>query len=84
MDEMEARVRIWRVEAVWMCERVRLAREAEGRRERAGIVRDSRLYDTPYWMLELVKGCRDVRHAALWLQHSGADRVEGQEQAHRQ
>ncbi len=33
-----ARVRIWRVEAVWMVIRVREARDAEGRRARDGRV----------------------------------------------
>ena len=46
-EEREARVRIWRVEVVWMVVRVREAREAEGRRARDGRVMVERLYDTP-------------------------------------
>lgn len=37
-EEMDASVRIWRVDFVWMVERVREAREAEGRRARDGRV----------------------------------------------
>ena len=37
-DEIVARVRIWRVDFVWIVVRVREAREAEGRRARDGRV----------------------------------------------
>jgi len=37
-DEMEARVRICRVDRVWIVASVRAAREAEGRRARDGRV----------------------------------------------
>lgn len=46
-EETAARVSIWRVEAVWMVERVRAAVDADGRRAREGNVMVVRLYETP-------------------------------------
>lgn len=46
-EATEARVRIWRVERVWMQDRARAAFEAEGRRAREGRVIVVRLYETP-------------------------------------
>lgn len=46
-DEMEARVRICRVDFVWMVERVREAMEAEGRRAREGRVMVVSVYEVP-------------------------------------
>ena len=43
MEEMEARVRILRAEAVWRMWRVAWAWEADGRCERAGMVRELRV-----------------------------------------
>ncbi len=40
---MEARVRIWRVEDFWISDKVRFARDAEGRRARDGRVMLERL-----------------------------------------
>ena len=47
-EATEARVRIWRVERVWMLDRARAALEAEGRRAREGSAIVVRLYETPY------------------------------------
>jgi len=46
-EEMEASVRICRVDFCWMLVRVREARAAEGRSASAGSVIVLRLYDTP-------------------------------------
>jgi hypothetical protein len=45
---MDERVRIWRVDFVWMWERVLEARVADGRRARLGRERVVRVYDVPY------------------------------------
>lgn len=46
-EEMDASVRIWRVERVWMEERAREALAAEGRSASEGSVIVVRLYETP-------------------------------------
>lgn len=46
-DEIDARVRIWRVERVCMLDKARDAFEADGRRASDGRATVVRLYETP-------------------------------------
>lgn len=54
-EEMEANVRIWRVDCVWIVERVRAASEAEGKSARDGRM-FVRVYEVP-WVIVSFQLC---------------------------